>query len=458
MAGLIALIRRSLSSPCSVCGQLLPLTAAFCPQCGLVPRWRRGRRRVPYAMIGFLGVGIVALAGIALSRHADAPVPIVTADAAHATGQLDADRAASVPELQDRLRRLEERVEAAEERPPYRLAPPADGWALAGMIAVSTLAALLFGALALRSERSRRRASFDDGELEATGRRPLVTRLGYAGAGVSFAITVALAVILASQSRAVVPASTAPPVATHLDELRDEVSALKRHLGLMPPSIAGAIDSRAPALDPSPEPAGAEVARRQQRDSRAAPPPAAGPAVRPSGVVAQKRSPVTSKPGSTASAPRVKASAPSAPPPDGPKASAASTASQDGLTSAAWVKASAPSTPPPDGPTSTARVKASAPSTASLADPAASIATPVPPAATVPQAAASPRPVTVLATPDPASDVEASRRSVSPSPQITTPAARTIRDDWRVIKRTARSGADDVTQVFRRVRAWLTPD
>jgi len=389
-------------------------------------------------MIGFLGVGIVALAGIALSRHAEPPVPIVTADAAHATGQLDADRGASVPELQDRIRRLEERVEAAGERPPYRLAPLADGRALAGMMAVSTLAALLFCALALRSERSRRRASFDDSELEAIGRRPLVTRLGYAGAGVSFAITVVLAVILASQSRAVAPAPIAPPVATHLDELRDEVSALKRHLGLLPPSIAGAIDSRAPALDPSPEQAGAEVARRQQRDARAAPPPAAGPAVRPSGVVAQKQSPVTSKPGSTASAPRVKASAPSTPPPD--------------------VKASAPSTPPPDGPTSTARVKASAPSTASRADPAASIATPVPPAATVPQAAASPRPVTVLATPDPASDVEASRLSVTPSPQITTPASRTIRDDWKVIKRTARSGADDVTQVFRHVRAWLTPD
>jgi hypothetical protein len=457
MAGLIALIRRSLSSPCSVCGQLLPLTAAFCPQCGLVPRWRRGRRRVPYAMIGFLGVGIVALAGIALSRHADAPVPIVTGDAAHATGQLDADRGASVPELQDRIRRLEERVEAAGERPPYRLAPLADGRALAGMIAMSTLAALLFCALALRSERSRRRASFDDSELEAIGRRPLVTRLGYAGAGVSFAITVVLAVILASQSRAVAPAPIAPPVATHLDELRDEVSALKRHLGLLPPSIGGAIDSRAPAVDP-PEQEGAEVARRQQRDARPAPPPAAGPAVRPSGVVAQKRSPVTSRPGSTASAPRVKASAPSTPPPDGPKASAASTASQDGLTSSAWVKASAPSTPPPDGPTSTARVKASAPSTASRADPAASIATPVPPAATVPQAAASPRPVTVLATPDPAPDAEASRRSVTPSPQITTPASRTIRDDWKVIKRTARSGADDVTQVFRHVRAWLTPD
>jgi predicted nucleic acid-binding Zn ribbon protein len=426
MAGLIALIRRSLSSPCSVCGQLLPLSAAFCSQCGLVPRWRRGRRRVPSAMIGLLGVGIVALAGIALSRHADAPVPMVTTDAAHPTGQLDADRGASVPELQDRIRRLEERVEAAEERPPYRLAPPADGWALAGMIAVSTLAALLFCALALRSERSRRRASFDDSELDATGRRPLVARLGYAGAGVSFAITVALAVILAGQSRAVAPASTAPPVATHLDELRDEVSALKRHLGLMTPSITGAIDSRAPALDPSPEQAGAEVARRQQRDSRAAPPPAAGPVVRPSGVVAQRRSPVTSKPGSTASAPRV--------------------------------KASAPSTPPPDGPTSTARVKASASSTASLADPAASIATPVPPAATVPQAAARPRPVTVLATPDPASDVEASGHSVTPSSQITPPASRTIRDDWKVLKRSVRSGADDVTQVFQRVRAWLTPD
>jgi hypothetical protein len=428
-------------------------------------------------MIGLLGVGIVALTGIALSRHADAPVPMVTADAAHATGQLEADRRASVPELQDRVRWLEERVEAAGERPPYRLAPLADGWALAGMIAVSTLAALLFCALALRSERSRRRASFDDSELEAIGRRPLVTRLGYAGAGVSFAITVALAVILASQSPAVAPAPIAPPVATHLDELRDEVSALKRHLGLLPPSIAGAIDSRAPAVDPSPEQAGAEVARRQQRDARAAPPPAAGPAVRPSGVVAHKRSPVTSKPGSTASAPRVKASAPSTPPLDGPKASAASTASQDGLTSSEWVKASAPSTPPPDGPTSaarvktsapstlppdgstsTARVKASAPATASLADPAASIATPVPPAATVPQAAASPRPVTVLATPDPAPDAEASRRSVTPSPQITTPASRTIRDDWKVIKRTAKSGADDVTQVFRHVRAWLTPD
>jgi hypothetical protein len=66
--------------------------------------------------------------------------------------------------------------------------------------------------------------------------------------------------------------------------------------------------------------------------------------------------------------------------------------------------------------------------------------------------------VTVLATPDPAPDAEASRRSVTPSPQITTPASRTIRDDWKVIKRTARSGADDVTQVFRHVRAWLTPD
>jgi hypothetical protein len=394
-------------------------------------------------MIGVLGFGIVALTGIALSRHADAPVPMVTADAAHATGQLEADRRASVFELQDRIRRLEERVEAAEERPSYRLAPLADGWALPGMIAVSTLAALLFCALALRSERSRRRA-FDTSELEATGRRPLVARLGYAGAGVSFAITVALAVIVASQSRAVAPASIAPAVATDLDELRDEVSALKRHLGLMPPSIAGAIDSRAPALDTSPEQAGVEVARRQQRGSRAAPPPAAGPAVRPSGVVAQKRSPVTSKPGSTASAPRVKASASSTPPPDGPA-------------SAVRVKASAPS-PPPDDPTSTARVKASAPTTASLADPAASIATPVPPAATVHQAPAPPRPVTVLATPDPAPDVEASGPSVIPSPQIAPPATRTIRDDWKVLKRSAKSGAEDVTEVFQRVRAWLTRD
>ena len=83
-------------------------------------------------MIGFLGVGIVALAGIALSRHADAPVPIVTADAAHATGQLDAGGGASVPELQDRIRRLEERLGAAEERPPYRLAPPAEPPAIRG--------------------------------------------------------------------------------------------------------------------------------------------------------------------------------------------------------------------------------------------------------------------------------------------------------------------------------------
>jgi hypothetical protein len=390
-------------------------------------------------MIGLLGVGIVALTGIALSRHADAPVPMVTADAAHATGQLDADRRASVPELQDRIRRLEERVEAAEERPPYRLAPLADGWALPGMIAVSTLAALLFGALALRSERSRRRASFDTSELEATG-RPLVARLGYAGAGVSFAITVALAVIVVSQSRAVAPASLAPAVATDLDELRDEVSTLKRHLGLTPPSIAGAIDSRAPALDASPEQAGVEVARRQQRGSRAAPPPTRGLAVRPSGVVAQKRSPVTSKPGSTGSAPRVKASASSTPPPDGPA-------------SAVRVKASAPSTASLDSPTSTGRVKASAPSAASLADPAASIPTPVPPAATAP-----PRPVTVLATPDPAPHVEASGPSVIPSPQIAPPASRTIRDDWKVLKRSAKSGAEDVTEVFQRVRAWLTRD
>lgn len=412
-------------------------------------------------MIGLLGFGIVALTGIALSRHADAPVPMVTADAAHATGQLEADRRASVPELQDRIRWLEERVEAAEERPSYRLAPLADGWALPGMIAVSTLAALLFCALALRSERSRRRALFDTSELEATGRRPLVARLGYAGAGVSFAITVALAVILASQSRAVAPASIAPAVATDLDELRDEVSALKRHLGLMPPSIAGAIDSRAPALDTSPEQAGVEVARRQQRGSRAAPPPATGPAVRPSGVVAQKRSPVTSKPGSTASAPRVKASASSTPPPDGPasagRVKAPPSPPPDDPTTAARVKASAPFTASLDSPTSTARVKASAPTTASLADPAASIVTPVPPAVTVPQAA-PPRPVTVLATPDPAPDVEASGPSVVPSPQIAPPASRTIRDDWKVLKRSAKSGAEDVTEVFRRVRGWLTRD
>jgi hypothetical protein len=330
------------------------------------------------------------------------------------------------------------------------------------MIAVSTLAALLFCALALRSERSRRRASFDTSELEATGRRPLVARLGYAGAGVSFAITVALAVILGSQSRAVAPASIAPAVATHLDELRDEVSELKRHLGLMPPSMAGAIDSRAPALDTSPEQAGVEVARRQQRGSRAAPPPATGPSVRPSGVVAQKRSPVTSKPGSTASAPRVKASASSTPPPDGPasavRVKAPPSAPPDDPTTAARVKASAPFTASLDSPTSTARVKASAPSTASLADPAASIATPVPPAATVRQAAAPPRPVTVLATPDPAPDVEASGPSVVPSPQIAPPASRTIRDDWKVLKRSAKSGAEDVTEVFQRVRAWLTRD
>jgi hypothetical protein len=66
--------------------------------------------------------------------------------------------------------------------------------------------------------------------------------------------------------------------------------------------------------------------------------------------------------------------------------------------------------------------------------------------------------VTVLATPDPAPDVEAPRRSVTASPQITTPASRTIRDDWKVLKRSARAGADDVTEVFRRVRTWLTPD
>jgi hypothetical protein len=308
-------------------------------------------------MIGLLGVGIVALAGIALSRHADAPVPIVTADAAHTTVQLDADGRASVPELQDRIRRLEERIEGAEERPPYR--PSA--------------------------------------------------------------------------------------VATDLDELRDEVSALKRHLGLMPPSSAGAIDSRAPALDTSAEPAGVEVARRQPRGSRAAPPPATGPAVRPSGVVAENRSPVTSKPGSTSSAPRVKAPALSTPRPGDP-------------TTAAQVKASAPSTASLDSPTTAAQVKASAPSTASLADPAASIATPVPPAAMVHQTPAPPRPVTVLARPDPAPDVEASRPSVVPSPQTAPPASRTIRDDWKVLKRSARSGAEGVTEVFRGVRAWLTRD
>jgi len=66
--------------------------------------------------------------------------------------------------------------------------------------------------------------------------------------------------------------------------------------------------------------------------------------------------------------------------------------------------------------------------------------------------------VTVLATPDPASNVEASGHSVTPSSQITPPASRTIRDDWKVLKRSVKSGADDVTTVFRRVRAWLTPD
>ena len=82
------------------------------------------------------------------------------------------------------------------------------------MMAVSALAALGLCWLALRSERPRPRDSADDAKPKQQARRTLVTRVGYAGAGVCMGITVSLAMVLATQSPVVqpVPVPATPPV------------------------------------------------------------------------------------------------------------------------------------------------------------------------------------------------------------------------------------------------------
>jgi hypothetical protein len=180
---LIALLSLSPTGSCSVCGRRVSSSAlSSCPECGAVPRWRGGHRRIPGAA---LGLGLVVLAALTLAvawrPHASVRSHAPVHPAAYARAeQLHEEKRGPTPQV-------------AVSRQEHSPRPGT----LGGVIGVCLLASLTVGCLALVAERS-------------GGRPRLLVRFAYAGAGACFGVAISMGIVFGVQSRHLSPRSLAP--------------------------------------------------------------------------------------------------------------------------------------------------------------------------------------------------------------------------------------------------------
>jgi hypothetical protein len=199
---------------------------------GAISSLWRGHRRGVYIGVALVTIAIVLLAVVGLSRHADPPGRI----APRGGRELLAEKRAPAPELQEQFRHQKERREAVEPPRTYRVGSRPGGWALPGMIGVSMLGALLC-AFAVKSEWRRLRdvSANSQGSIHPS----LMSRLGSVGAALCFALTAALAIVLANQSPVLEPLPAIPVVDRgNIDQLRREASALKERLSVLDDRVA----------------------------------------------------------------------------------------------------------------------------------------------------------------------------------------------------------------------------
>jgi len=186
---LIALLSLSPTGACSVCGRRVSSALSSCPDCGAVPRWRGGHRRISSAA---LGLGLVVLAALTLAVAWRPHAPVRPAAYARAE-QLHEEKRGPTPQV-------------SVSRQEHSSRPGT----LAGVIGVCLLASLTLGWLALVAERREDPRSADGVAARHDGRPRLLVRLAYAGAGACFGVAISVGIVLTVQSRHLPPRSLAP--------------------------------------------------------------------------------------------------------------------------------------------------------------------------------------------------------------------------------------------------------